>query len=148
MLEIYKNIKLIDPNTYVVGNDSLFDLAVMPNESLVDDKVKEIMLSIDKAVYKPGMLMDTPFGKGASLSYLSTGCKTVINTYLFPQYCINASECGNNALLELLKLDKGSIYMYDCPYSDDNFEFNSDVLVHTVNYDVVCSDYEELRELY
>ena len=45
------------------------------------------------------------------VTFLSTGCKTVLNVIMFPETIFSVAECGENALREILKLKEGNIYL-------------------------------------
>lgn len=84
------------------------------NAKLIDcETIRNLMFKIDNAEYineynfKSNML----FCGAPDKSYLSAGCKAAICIYLFPDLCFDSVVCGINALVEVLQLDRGSIYL-------------------------------------
>ncbi len=89
---------------------SFFDYNVILTDCEV---VKDLMLSIDNAEYideynfKSNML----FCGAPDKSYLSAGCKVALCVYLCSDRCFDSKSCGINALVKVLQLDRGSIYL-------------------------------------
>lgn len=145
MLTIYRYKDLIDTELKT-ENDAWFDAIFLEDYYFTDATVRSLMLSIDKAVPYGTRNMTTPYGLCASMSFLSTGCKTAINIYAFPDYCFDALGCGNNARVEMLKLQRGRVYMSELPCSDDNFPMNAELVTDSGR--LRCGSYEELKDLW
>lgn len=45
------------------------------------------------------------------ITELSSGCKTALNVFSFPEHCFYIGECGKNALQEIFNFSKGNIYV-------------------------------------
>ena len=73
---------------------------------------------------------------------LSTGCKTILNVFYFPDRVFGLKECGNNALNILYQLEKGYVYS---EYALIPLEMNC-VMVQDHMGKRMISDYEELKE--
>lgn len=65
--------------------------------------VKNIILDIDRATLLDKDVIRTRFGV-TNLMNLSSGCKVVIISILYPQYCINYTEAGYNIFSYVLGL--------------------------------------------
>lgn len=73
---------------------------------------------------------------------LSTGCKTVLNVFYFPNKVFCLKECGDNALEVIYNLKEGSVY------SDyEVIPFNmKEVWVCNGTKCEIINDYEKLKE--
>lgn len=65
--------------------------------------------------YTKNGFMNTQDGSGVDITNLSTGCKTVINVYTFPNILFSVEEAGRNALEEALKLPWWSVVVSTLP---------------------------------
>ena len=109
MTDIYLYIPDNLRETMIWSNDSWFDEEV-PNVITVDEEMQRLILSIDGSEFIGKWSMQTKYGDVLGLKYLSTGCKTAINCYLFRDRLVNVSECGANALKEILHMDGTRIF--------------------------------------
>ena len=122
MLTIYGNSEDTPKDMWLeLNNDSWFINQFVLSEARIDDKVMELMLKIDNATVTHPYIMNTPFGEGISMQYLSTGCKTAINIHTFTKKCFSAIECGSNAIIEILRLDRGNTILPFIPVIEDDF---------------------------
>lgn len=62
-----------------------------------DPVVKNIMKYVDKIVVKDGFCLENELGMVIPPEYLSTGCKTAILVWEYPDTVFNMTQCGNNA---------------------------------------------------
>lgn len=97
---------------YVYDNDNAFLPIDLGNSSFVRDVIR----LVDKGIYESGAyFLSRDKGAGLlSLEDLSTGAKTLLNIFRYPDKCFDISCCGTNAKLMLGELHKGNIY-WDCP---------------------------------
>lgn len=148
MLTIYKTSSLVPKDLEVVRtNDSYFNLKFAKEQGLdVDDTVRNLINTIDKS--EPETKLDLRGISGELVSYrkLSTGCKTAINIYKHNDTCFDTLECGNNAIMEIIKLPKGHAVIRRRPLNlqGDNFEVNCKVV--TPKGEVICKDYNTLAQ--
>lgn len=108
-LRIYTKISDIPDGLDVIDYNDKFFAGII----LKDDEVsKQILKEIDQANYNS---KNTFIGRDKSLgalnkSFLSTGCKTLLNIISKPEFCFNVIECGQNALKLLAKIHDGNIF--------------------------------------
>lgn len=110
MINIYLNCG----KEVIHRNDAYFDRNFFLKHA-VDDTIKNIIYKIDMCKYTKNGFMNTQDGSGLAITNLSTGCKTVINVYTFPNILFSVEEAGRNALEEALKLPWGSVVMSTLP---------------------------------
>lgn len=145
MLTVFDYKELVDTKL-IRKNDEWFNFKFLVSGLTTDDRVKEVMKAIDGAEPKSDRLMDTPLDKGVLISYLSTGCKTALNIYNSPDTCFDACECGNNALLEILKLPKGKVLMPERPSSLTDFPIDINYVTHGGVFH--CNSYNEFIRIW
>lgn len=141
MITIYKNKKDIPPNKeYVELNDIFFN----KNTSLVlDEQAKKIIKQIDEAELNGKFKIKSKFnGVILDVDCLSTGCKTVLNVFYFPDKVFCLKECGDNALEILYALKQGAVYS---DYAMIPFDMK-EVQVRSGIETKIINDYEELKE--
>lgn len=141
MITIYKAKKDIPQDMeYVELNDVFFN----KNTVLVlDDNAKKIVEQIDEAQLEGKFKIKSKFnGVILDVDCLSTGCKTVLNVFYFPQKVFCMKECGDNALEVLYALKHGAAYS---DYAIIPFDMN-EVKVYDGSKSRVINDYEELKE--
>ena len=106
--------------------------------------VKNIIKSIDGVDYLGEYRIQAKFTKYAiGVKELSTGCKTVLNILACPDNIFDISECGENALEEVFKLDRGKVYIENFV---DIAGMKGNIILH-YNGKVRSSNLEELWEL-
>jgi len=148
MIDIFSDITMCDFDTKIRQADIYFNNRV--NANMLDGKCKEYMTLIDNAtlIDAHSGAIKTPYGV-ASIRDLSTGCKTLIITYLLReagnQAVIDVTECGSNVLSHIFDIvDNSSIstvLRHTNLKADVNKEFN-------VNRGTVCTNIADLcREL-
>lgn len=120
MTDIYLYIPEALREKLVWFNDAFFNEEVF-RVIQPDDKVCDIIKQIDGSETMENWFIKTKYGNGIDMTYLSTGCKTAINAYLFRDHLINISECGINAVQEILLLDGAKVYTEGLPGAVNNF---------------------------
>lgn len=146
MLTIYNYEHLVKDKKIILGNDDWFDTEYLIGNYRMDSRIMELMLRIDEAVPVGRGRMDTALGAGVSMECLSTGCKTAINTYVFPDLCFSTCECGNNALVEILRLPGGQICLYERPFSLEDFAVDIQYITDVGSYR--CKSYMEFIRIW
>lgn len=69
-----------------------------------DPYVQEIIKTVDGATVVDGLVLKSRDGEIIPPEYLSTGSKTAICSYEFPNDVFNATQMGDNAMYFVLKL--------------------------------------------
>ena len=144
MLKLY--LGEIDKNNknYCEYNDAWFDRNTdkIKFESIVLDIIKKI----DNVDYAGNKRVFSKFLKDTAISVeeLSTGCKTVINVYSFPNKIFTAVECGDNALQVLFNLKRGNIYL---PYFVLPMAFINEIEVISDGFSQIIHNNKELETL-
>lgn len=119
MIKIYTSINYFNLENILYDNEGFFNNNI--NGKRLNDDSKEVIQRIDKSELIDINLstIKTPYGI-CNIKYLSTGCKTVLNTIYIMEHkeeyenveAINATECGWNALEVLFDiLDRNSYNM-------------------------------------
>lgn len=125
MLTIYMSKTCIPKDLmFVTNNEDEFDLNFMADCSRFDDTVKGLIKRIDGSTLMPDNSIPsilTKFNNRLDITYLSTGCKTAINVHLMSEVCFSLNECGNNAIIEILRFNSGTVYLDYEPFSWDDF---------------------------
>lgn len=95
----------------VTMNDAFFQKVKLVN----DETTRELLKSIDQAEYGNETMFISRNKKMGLINkdYLSTGCKTLLNAYYYPDICFDMLECGRNVkhLMPLLK--NGNLFLKD-----------------------------------
>lgn len=127
-----------------VCNDAWFRYNL--HEITFDDTVVNLIKTIEKTEYYGNYQIAGKFDGGSWLhvSKLSTGCKTAINVYAFPNEVFSVIECGPNALGEICKMQKGNIEL-PCFLGVSDFENN--VCVITSGNKYIIKNHWELIKL-
>ena len=94
------------------GNDGWFDTH-LESINFDDEYIQKVMLELDGARRITKNKIETKFLKDCAspITVLSTGCKTIINVYSFPDKIFTALECGDSALEYLFNLNTGNIQL-------------------------------------
>lgn len=123
MFSVYLDSRYItqeDKDKIVEMGDSWFNLK--HREIEFDRVVVNLIKNIDGCKYVGNYSIKSKFtGMDVDVMYLSSGCKTAINCYCWPDRIFDLSECGENAIEEILKLPRGKgLFKYEVsiPYSD------------------------------
>lgn len=120
MLTVYLNQNDIpNDHEYIDKNDYFFEFNTNITELDNLDCAKELIKKIDQSDYLGGGKIISKFTNKLvenieyhSIEHLSSGCKTLLNILLHPEIVFNTIECGYNVIDEIIKLDKGKIYIY------------------------------------
>ena len=101
-LQIYKSNKKA-----ICFNDAFFN----SDTSLNNSEFEQLVLKhLEKAVFVSSTeVRSLRTGAIYSKNSLSTGCKTLLNIEKHPELCFDIRECGNNAKVLLMSLDKGQV---------------------------------------
>ena len=131
------------------SNDSWFNANYL-SKVPVTKKAIEVMLAVDSARYKSGYQVISRFDKGAtstvSMQHLSTGCKTILNCLSFPNTIFNMDECGENALIELLRLYSAKVYFLGTPPKVWSENIENNFRLYKFNSFKDYNDYDTLCE--
>ena len=94
-------------------NNSYFDLYV--NKIAFNNNVISIISKIDGVKYIGDYRILSKFQPKTAIRVeeLSSGCKTAINVYSFPQNIFYVGECGDNALQVICNYNHGNIFVDD-----------------------------------
>lgn len=145
MLKIYTTPDLVSTDIIIKDNDRYFhDQFMKPSSKReIDDKMKELMLEIDGSTYIGSQAIKTRYGAIKDLDFLSTGCKTAINVYSSPDKVIDTLECGGNAAVEIMKLNKGSAIITGMPAAECDAwdELHCEIIGE--NKTIVCTSFNE-----
>lgn len=102
---IYQKAKAKNPRSVI--EDSRFFFSKNKREEWFKDPfVKQIIEDVDKAEVIDGMVLKDRNGKIIPPEYLSTGSKTAICIYEFPEKIFNATQMGDNALIFITVLSE------------------------------------------
>lgn len=142
MVTIYNDMKSADSPATEFSNDLFFnEFRFTSNFNYKDPTVSKLIREIDGGVLIDSHNFLAKNGDLISLSYLSTGCKTALSIYFNPDKWFDAVECGNNALVEILKLNHGKVVMYRKPYCEENFDLDVELITSQGTYH--CTDFME-----
>ena len=141
MITIFKQKNDIPEDLeYIELNDVFFN---QHTASLLDENAVSLIQKIDHSEMISKYRMKSRFSDIAlDIDCLSTGCKTILNVFYFPDRVFGLKECGNNALNIFYQLEKGYVYS---EYALIPLEMNC-VMVQDHMGKRMISDYEELKE--
>ncbi len=140
-LTLYLGSEQIKENKGIVAlNDIWFQNHI--KEIRFGKEEREIVKEIDKVDYAKDGRFKSKFMEGTLIdsSELSTGCKTALNIYSFPDNIFNLAECGDNALQLIVNLKRGKAYI-DYRFMTDDFTNTIEVVIDNKEY-VIGSNYE------
>lgn len=141
MITIYKNKADIPTGVELVEWNDLFF-----NQNIIDRLgmgAEKIIKKIDGASLREDYsIISGVNGELLNIDKLSTGCKTALNIYYFPEKVFSLKECGDNALDEIYSCQSGQVYS-EYPIIA---LFMEHVQVNDQNGKRVISDYEELKD--
>lgn len=140
MITIYKNKAYIPKDVELVEwNDLFFNQNIIER---LDMRAEDIISKIDGAVLREDYRIISGInGELLNIDKLSTGCKTALNIYYFPEKVFSLKECGDNALDEIYAYQTGQVYS-EYPVIT---LFMESVQIHDQDGKRVISDYEELK---
>lgn len=142
MLHVYLGKK---PNMLHEYNDGWFDIN-MQKIDFNDSNIRKIMKDIDNVDYAGDLMFYSKYNKrlAVSLTELSTGCKTAINVYAFPDELFTLAECGDNALNIIFGFKKGKVYVDYYIYLEG---FNNSVIVRVKDKKFNVASRKELDDI-
>lgn len=109
MLLVYKSKADIPKDVELVElNDLFFNQNIMER---LDMTAQDIIGKIDGAILREDYKIISGInGELINIDKLSTGCKTALNIYYFPEKVFSLKECGDNALNEIYLYPSGQVY--------------------------------------
>lgn len=109
MITIYKNKADIPSNTELVEFNDLFF-----NQNMIerlDMTAQELIKKIDGAILREDFrILSGINGELLNIDKLSSGCKTALNIYYFPEKVFSLKECGDNALDLIYSYQSGQVF--------------------------------------
>lgn len=141
MITIFKNKRDIHQDKeYVELNDIFFN---QNTAGKLDGKAAKFIEQIDDSKLLSKYKIRSRFEDiTLNTDQLSTGCKTVLNIFYYPDKVFCLKECGNNALEIVYGFEKGFVYS---EYSMIPFDIEK-VTVQTLNGNRIIDNYEDLKE--
>ncbi len=141
MITIFKNKRDIPQDKeYVELNDIFFN---QNTAGKLDEKAAKFIEQIDDSKLLSKYKIRSRFEDiTLNTDQLSTGCKTVLNIFYYPDKVFCLKECGNNALEIVYGFEKGFVYS---EYSMIPFDIEK-VTVQTLNGNRIIDNYEDLKE--
>ena len=141
MITIFKNKRDIPQDKeYIELNDIFFN---QNTAGKLDERAVQFIEKIDNSELLGKYKIRSRFEDVVlNIDQISTGCKTVLNVFYYPDKVFCLKECGNNALEILYSFEKGFVYS---EYAMIPFEMDR-VEVQTLAGKKVIDDYEELKE--
>lgn len=140
MIMIFKNKKDIPQDKeYIELNDIFFN---QNTAAKLDEQAAKYIQMIDGSQLVSKYKIRSRFdGSILNTDQLSTGCKTVLNVFYFPNKVFCLKECGNNALEILYGFEQGNVCS---EYAMIPFDMES-MSVQTSDSRTI-KDYESLKE--
>lgn len=140
MITIYKSKAAIPKDTELIElNDLFFNQNIMER---LDIAAQNMIKKIDGAELREDFrILSGINGELLNIDKLSTGCKTALNIYYFPEKVFSLKECGDNALDMIYSFRSGQVYS-DYPIIA---LFMESVRISDQDGTRVISDYEELK---
>lgn len=152
MLNIYVKEKDISKNNFIEFNDDQFYLDLekgLHNKHL--DIIKKIVKRIDNSTVINNTSAKNENDEIFDITKISTGAKTVINTFIHPESIVSTIECGNNALLAIFEfITNGNIYLPYLPSFEKDIIFNGKIIVgnKSANINKLSDIYNERDKIY
>ncbi|MCM1468162.1 MAG: DUF4869 domain-containing protein [Alistipes sp.] len=140
MITIYKNKADIPKNVELIElNDLFFNQNIIER---LDMRAQDIIRKIDGADLREDYKITSGINcELLNIDKLSTGCKTALNIYYFPEKVFSLKECGDNALDEIYAYREGQVYS-EYPIIA---LFMEGVQIYDQEGKKVISNYEELK---
>jgi hypothetical protein len=140
MITIYKNKADIPKSMELIElNDLFFNQNIIER---LDMRAEDVIKKIDGATLRTDYRIISGInGELLNIDKLSTGCKTALNIYYFPEKVFSLKECGDNALDEIYAYQSGQVYS-EYPIMT---LFMESVRICDQDGESVISDYEELK---
>ena len=138
MLNLYINRA---PDKIQYYNDAFFDLSIENRK--IDEAGKKIIKRIDDVEYAGNNSFYSKFEKNieVSITELSTGCKTALNIYYYPDVIFYIGSCGKNAKRVILSYPEGNIFINNYFIPED---FSNAIRVFYNGMDAVVKNNKEL----
>lgn len=140
MITIYKNKSDIPKDTELIElNDIFFNQNIIEK---LDMTAQDIIGKIDGAILREDFKITSGInGELLNIDKLSSGCKTALNIFYFPEKVFSLKECGDNALDVIYLFESGQVYS-DYPIIT---LFMENVRIADKDGIRVINDYEELK---
>ncbi|MCM1113275.1 MAG: DUF4869 domain-containing protein [Muribaculum sp.] len=140
MITIYKNKADIPKDVELVElNDLFFNQNIIER---LDMRAEGIIREIDGASLRMDYRIESGINSEVlNIDKLSTGCKTALNIYYFPEKVFSLKECGDNALDKIYAYQTGMVYS---EYPIITLLMES-VQICDQDGAKIISDYEELK---
>lgn len=106
MLNVIYQISKAERNKEVIEDCRFYFSRKKKEEWFQDPFVQAVIKIVDKAEVVSGMILKDRDGQIIPPEYLSTGTKTAICVYEFPDIIFNATQMGDNALAFITELSK------------------------------------------
>lgn len=117
-LNIYIGDYKPDNLTYIHDVDSFFERMRIKD----NDFSRRVIMEIDMGNYIESDMFIDRFGRGLYIGCLSTSSKILLALNQYPNYLINATEIGSNAIDLILDIPDANVY-----FQHSYIEFNNDV---------------------
>lgn len=138
------NIYLETCDNIVICNDYFFSKKTY-NMILENKKLRDLIESIEGVKFIDNRNFISKFNQEAvGISKLSTGCKTILNVMMYPEFIFNSDECGVNLLDILFRISTGSIFMKSMRYPIDNVK--NSFSLHLDGKEILFSNTDEIRK--
>jgi len=140
MITVYKDKADIPKSVELIElNDLFFNQNIIDR---LDMRAEGIIKGIDNATLRADYRITSGInGELLNIDKLSTGCKTALNIFYFPEKVFSLKECGDNALDEIYSYQTGKVFS-EYPVIT---LFMESVQVCDRNGEKVINDYEELK---
>lgn len=113
-IRLYTDSDMIQNNPkYVLDNEAFFGRY----DTVWDEFSKSIINIIDGGMFCDEFTFYDRYNVRLYNAYLSTGTKTLLNIYSYPEHVFDFRECGDNCIELFLKRMVGAIYV---PNLEDN----------------------------
>lgn len=145
MIDVYIKAKDLKHKKYVHICEDYFDEHY--KKEFIDDLAKHIIAKIDGGKCLKDGRIKSKYGPIISIKELSSGCKTCLVVYQFPDIIFDTVACGRNAFELICTLPAGKIYISLVPYySRTNPKV--EILLHVGNEEIEFSSINGLVGYY
>lgn len=144
MLNIYLQGS-VDMNNVQLLNDLWFDVHV--NSMVFDAFSKGLIKAVDNVDYVFKFKIKSKYNDCVySIKQLSTGCKTLLNIYMFKDKIFTLSDCGDNATAKLFDMTRGNVYLDSFIIVPDSLDHY--ILVHTPEKIIQCKSVDKIQAIF
>lgn len=128
----------------VVLNDAFFDFFILDKIN-INDNMKSILKKIDNVKYAQDYRVTSKFQDNVliRMEEISTGCKTALNVFTFPDKIFFADECGENALQTIFNFKSGNIILTELILP---LKFNNTIQVISKEHKKIINNNSELED--